>query len=489
MQLVETASFQDGAAGELVADVVATDHGLFAVGTRSGSPAQGLVWRSLDGTSWEDVTPVDMFERALLRSVYATADGALIVLGAVRPRLPRGPDDETPAAWRSEDGLTWADASAAVPGDYVGPVEYGPQGYLVVVRGPDADSLWYSDDGTNWTMSLPANSGRIWFDLGAGPEGFVAIGSNADGSRRIVIASSDGREWFEAAEPPPNIERVAPHGPDWMGVAGTLPIDIAKNREAPVWFSENGLDWREIGPHPLLSVSFNEDTTCAEYVSDLLSAGEVLVTAAVLLLPMLGGHGRHLWHSANLDRRKVVGVNGSSRRCAAGQPRLGLLLGPRGRRIRNPGRRGGLPCHVLAIDPMKDAHRHQGGTHDSAIWRYRTVVATVALAAVLTMLLPGAALGRTNTKDKITVFLHGFNGHNCTQDWRELMLDMRANGFTGPFYAVRFLSADSECDLSGIPNAFNVGLFRFGAHTGPYGHRGPAMTTTLTFDIARSVAA
>jgi hypothetical protein len=52
------------------------------------------------------------------------------------------------------------------------------------------------------------------------------------------------------------------------------------------------------------------------------------------------------------------------------------------------------------------------------------------------------------------------------------MLDMRAAGFTGTFYVVRFLSADSVCDLSGIPNAFNVGLFRFGAHSGPYGHEG-----------------
>jgi pimeloyl-ACP methyl ester carboxylesterase len=104
--------------------------------------------------------------------------------------------------------------------------------------------------------------------------------------------------------------------------------------------------------------------------------------------------------------------------------------------------------------------------------RYRTLAATVALAAVLTMLLPSGALGRTDTKDKVTVFLHGFNGRNCTQDWRELMLDMRTAGFTGPFYVVRFLSADSECDLSGIPNAFNVGLFRWGTHSGPYGHEG-----------------
>ena len=105
--------------------------------------------------------------------------------------------------------------------------------------------------------------------------------------------------------------------------------------------------------------------------------------------------------------------------------------------------------------------------------RYRAVLVLVALAAVIAMMLPPSTLARTNTKDKITVFLHGFNGQRLpAPDWRELMLDMRANGFARQFYAVRFLSADSECDLSGIPNAFNVGLFRFGAHTGPYGHEG-----------------
>ena len=102
----------------------------------------------------------------------------------------------------------------------------------------------------------------------------------------------------------------------------------------------------------------------------------------------------------------------------------------------------------------------------------RTLTAVIALVAVLTLMLPGAVMGRTNTKDKITIFVHGFNGRNCTQDWRELMLDMRANGFTGPFYVVKFLTSDTPCDLSGIPNASNVSLFNYGAHTGPYGHEG-----------------
>ena len=104
--------------------------------------------------------------------------------------------------------------------------------------------------------------------------------------------------------------------------------------------------------------------------------------------------------------------------------------------------------------------------------RGRRVAALMAALVVMGLLLPSGAFARTNSKDKITVFLHGFNGRNCTQDWRELMLDMRANGFTGPFYVVKYMSSDSTCDLSGISNALNVSLFEYGAHSGPYGHTG-----------------
>jgi pimeloyl-ACP methyl ester carboxylesterase len=104
--------------------------------------------------------------------------------------------------------------------------------------------------------------------------------------------------------------------------------------------------------------------------------------------------------------------------------------------------------------------------------RGRLLAVFISVVALVTLLLPPSALGRTNGKDKITVFLHGFNGQNCTQDWRELMLDMRANGFTGAFYVVKFLSSDSACDLSGIANAQNVSLFEYGAHSNPYGHTG-----------------
>jgi pimeloyl-ACP methyl ester carboxylesterase len=102
----------------------------------------------------------------------------------------------------------------------------------------------------------------------------------------------------------------------------------------------------------------------------------------------------------------------------------------------------------------------------------RRVVVFIVLAALVTMLLPSGTLARTDSRDKIIVFVHGFNGRNCTQDWRDQMLDMRSAGFTGAFYVVKFLSSDVSCDLTGIPNASNVSLFDFGTHSRAYGHDG-----------------
>lgn len=103
---------------------------------------------------------------------------------------------------------------------------------------------------------------------------------------------------------------------------------------------------------------------------------------------------------------------------------------------------------------------------------HRPVAVLVAMLAALAMLLPPGALARTGGRDNITVFLHGFNGRNCTQDWRDLMLDMRAAGFTGPIYVVKYLTSDTACDLSGIANAQNTSMFDFGSHSAVYGHSG-----------------
>lgn len=103
-------------------------------------------------------------------------------------------------------------------------------------------------------------------------------------------------------------------------------------------------------------------------------------------------------------------------------------------------------------------------------WRVGALALSLGLA--MSALATESVAARTDTRDKVTIFLHGYNGTDCTADWRDLMLDMRAAGFVGPFYVIRFLSSDSNCDLSGIPNAYNASLFDHGSHSEVYGHAG-----------------
>lgn len=102
----------------------------------------------------------------------------------------------------------------------------------------------------------------------------------------------------------------------------------------------------------------------------------------------------------------------------------------------------------------------------------RAVVVAISLAVACVVAAPQGASAHTTSRDKPVVFLHGYNGTRCTGDWRELLLDMRAAGFTGHFYVVRYLSSDTACDLSGIPNASNASLFDYGSHGSVYGHAG-----------------
>lgn len=104
--------------------------------------------------------------------------------------------------------------------------------------------------------------------------------------------------------------------------------------------------------------------------------------------------------------------------------------------------------------------------------RRRSIALAVVMAVAWGVLGSAPATARTDSRDKITVFVHGYNGENCTADWRELLLNMRDAGFNGPFYVVRYLSSDAPCDLSGIPDAFNASVFDFGSHAEVYGHSG-----------------
>jgi len=214
--------------------------------TAGGSARRGRVWLSPDGLSWELLPPDDVFARAVLILVVVARDGSYLAFGRIEGTSGQS-DEVLLAVWESADGRSWRRTQIGLSGDLVATrVVAGNEGYLLAGArvDPQRYELWLSADARSWEVvrALPPTTGAVYEDIdaiAAGPEGFVAAGYR--GQDVYVIASGDGREWFEA--PPISglgpVPAIAPLAEDWiMALGQTSPL--------PVWFSPNGLDWERV---------------------------------------------------------------------------------------------------------------------------------------------------------------------------------------------------------------------------------------------------
>lgn len=230
-----------------VLDMAYGDDGFIAIGTdrdesRSGNPLFGRTWISGDGTNWELLPADSIFDRAYLTDVVATPDGAYVVIGRIEDAS--GSRDEVRLAmWESSDGRRWERLDAGpLSGLQSAQVAAGAKGYLLhAVSAAAVHQLWHSLDGRNWetVRELPPITVTRYEDIqriAAGDDGFVAVGLRE--ATRYVIASADGREWFEGSSNPDFSLLFAAVGGDWV-MAGYL----TEPGVLPMLFSTNGLDW------------------------------------------------------------------------------------------------------------------------------------------------------------------------------------------------------------------------------------------------------
>ena len=247
---IRAASFRGETAS--INDLTSASVGFVAVGAdrdeaRAGQPTRGRVWVSEAGDEWELLDPDPIFASAYLTDVMPAADGAVLAFGRIEDES--GSFDAVPlAAWESADGRSWHRIDPDLPPDlYLGDVEVGAKGYLLHASS-DSDQLWFSADGRRWelTRELRPRSGPVYEDIqsiAAGDDVFVAVGSGASGVR--VIASADGRAWFDAP-PQPALEQISPAprmsaiGGDWV-IAGTADAE----GDLVMWHSTDGLAWTE----------------------------------------------------------------------------------------------------------------------------------------------------------------------------------------------------------------------------------------------------
>jgi hypothetical protein len=141
------------------------------------------------------------------------------------------------AAWASDDALTWRQIDLRLPtGVVANSFAFGPRGYALST----ITQLWYSADGLVWTLAHEVPAGGGLHSVVAGDEGFVARGYQDPGSGlATVLASGDGRTWFEARNFPGvgAIEVTSLRG-DWLALAYERDPSTMS-----VWWSANGLDW------------------------------------------------------------------------------------------------------------------------------------------------------------------------------------------------------------------------------------------------------
>jgi hypothetical protein len=263
--------------------------GLIAVGVSYEEPLPilgptpahtGRIWASDDGRSWEDVSPASVLANVTIRDVIQRADGTLLAVGDVAAPNQYGDlETERSGAWESSDGIIWEEADSGLPSDrWVRDFVHGNRGIVAIawlVGDTHGSEIWFSADGRAWERIRHLAHGA--FGIDAGTEGFVAAGAMdpyIQPGGVFAIASANGREWFEAADPPEFAVHVAAIGGDWVAVSSNE--DLEQGWIA-ISTSANGLDWS--GP---LAVEADEvrhriDESGCWLRPSLISAGEWLI--------------------------------------------------------------------------------------------------------------------------------------------------------------------------------------------------------------------
>jgi hypothetical protein len=177
------------------------------------------IGQSTDGQTWTWLTDAPVFQDAIFTDISATADG-FVVTGRTPIRMMDDLPLGRPAAWFSQDGLTWVAADvegAEVVNAQIGQVLVGADGLFATgVATPDTmwwqrTSAWASKDGRAWRLvdGLDAGLLNARIKLSDGNRMVILGADSLTATSLAAWTSSDGLTWtrMESAGTPP----VAPY--------------------------------------------------------------------------------------------------------------------------------------------------------------------------------------------------------------------------------------------------------------------------------------
>ncbi len=249
------------------------DGKIWVIGGRADSGLMNDVWYSTDGETWAEATNSAGWtaRNNFAAAVYDDGTGSKMwVLGG-------NAGGNSNDVWYSSDGITWTevDTSASAGGMWSSRnshVAASFDGKLWIMGGQNASQLndvWYTSDGANWyeATSGASWSGRAylqaetWDHDGTGEKLYIIGGLSGPSSDPTnfgddIWFTSDGVDWYQLSftpQPGGNWGRRSWHETiiynNKMWVMGGAFKDGALGwiHYNDVWFSENGIDWVQVG--------------------------------------------------------------------------------------------------------------------------------------------------------------------------------------------------------------------------------------------------
>jgi hypothetical protein len=219
--------------------IVATDSTFVVGGTIIDTPA---AWSSPDGTTWaaEEMTGLGRFPR------FGVAWGDRVLLVGTGGSALCG-DAQATISWLRDSGGSWSEAPSqqALCTDTTGPVAVaGDRALTVGTREDEQGFALVSPDGLHWQAApdVPFPSGATVDVIVNTRIGFVAMGSSIDGP--WVSQATDGIRWSAPARLP-GARNTNPVGAAVVGdrLLAFLRTEGAEGSEVSAAFSTNGTDW------------------------------------------------------------------------------------------------------------------------------------------------------------------------------------------------------------------------------------------------------
>ncbi len=190
--------------------------------------------------------------QATIADVAGLPGGGYVAVGYV-------PNDWTPAAWTSPDGLTWSVHEFEDTG-FTFPVSLtvGVDGRIVAAgRSGHLPVAWTSTDGVTWTRHLgPVPEGSLsperMTSVIAGPSGYVAggsVGPELFDRHARFWTSADGADWQTVPDDPATfadaeVRSITTAGDGYVAVGVVGPAQEPSG--AVAWTSSDGVTWQRI---------------------------------------------------------------------------------------------------------------------------------------------------------------------------------------------------------------------------------------------------